>query len=715
MHVSLFSPSWYKVADLRPRLRNHARIHRHIYRGKSWYVLQDLVTGKTHRFSPEAYLMIGLMNGSRTVEAIWTEVSERLGEDTPTQDEVIGLLTHLHRSDLLIADIPPEFHDMDRRYKTARRNRLMSKYGYPLAMRFSLLDPDHFLERTRFVGNLLFSTPAAMIWIALVTTALFLMAMHWSEFTENLADRVLAMENILLLWFLYPVIKVFHEFGHAYAVKRWGGEVHEMGVMLLVFMPIPYVDASSSSAFLSKYQRMGVAAAGIMVELFLAALAVIVWTLVEPGLVRTLAFNTAVIGGVTTLLFNGNPLLRFDAYYILSDFLEIPNLADRSNRFFSYLLQRHVMRREEVPSPATTHGEPFWFFVYGIAAFVYRIFLFFRIALFIASKYLLLGIIIGVWVGIWRFLLPLVRGIRSLFFSARRPGEEPNPLPFLTLILSAVLLMAVWFVPLPYRIQAEGVVWLPERCAVRAGVEGFVDSVAASSGTRLGQGEPVLVCENQELSMRVRVARARLEEFDARLRLSLTGEPIEKEILGEQIKKIKAQLHREQEQEDQLTVRTPCAGELILPDGPNLKGQFLTQGQVVGYMADNPALIVRVVVPEEDVDLIRSHLEGVKVRLVENLDTVYPAVILRQVPGVSRSLPSLALSLEGGGRFALNPESPQKRESFTKIYQFELGVENVSVNRFGERVYVLFDHGAEPLGYRWYRFFRRLVLGHLSI
>ena len=714
MHVSLFSPSWYKVADLKPRLRNHARIQRHIYRGKNWYVLQDLVTGKSHRFSPEAYLILGLMNGSRTVEAIWTEVSERLGEDTPTQDEVIGLLTHLHQSDLLIADIPPEFHDMDRRYKMARRNRLMSKYGYPLAMRFSFLDPDHFLKRTRFVGNLLFSTSAAIIWVVLVATALFLMAMHWREFTENLADRVLAMENILLLWLLYPVIKIFHEFGHAYAVKRWGGEVHEMGVMLLVFMPIPYVDASASSAFLNKYQRMGVAAAGIMVELFLAALAVIVWTLVEPGLVRTLAFNTVVIGGVTTLLFNGNPLLRFDAYYILADFLEIPNLADRSTRFFAYLLQRHVLRRKEVPSPATTHGEPSWFFVYGIASFVYRIFLFFRISLFIAGKYLLLGIILGIWVGIWRFLLPLARGVRSLVFSPQ-PGEAPNPLPVLTILLGFGLVMAVWLVPLPHRTSAEGVVWLPERCAVRAGTDGFVERVAAPSGTRMRKGEPVLVCENQELAMRVRGARARLEEFEARRRLSLTGEPIQKEILDEQIKKIRAQLHREQEQEDQLTVRSPGKGELILPDGPNLKGQFLTKGQVVGYVADKPALIVRVVVPEEDVDLIRSHLEGVKVRLAENPDRIFSAMIRRQVPGFSRSLPSLALSLEGGGRFALNPEKSQQPESFTKIYQFELEVENVSASRFGERVYVLFDHGAEPFGYRWYRFFRRLVLGHLSV
>src|SRR6185503_20228443 len=145
-------------------------------------------------------------------------------------------------------------------------------------------------------------------------------AAHWSDLTANLIDRVTTPHNLVLLWFLFPVIKALHEFGHAFAVKVFGGEVHEMGIMILVLSPVPYVEASASSAFSSKWQRMIVGAAGMGVELVLAAIAVYVWVSVEPGSVRTLAYNTILIAGISTVIFNANPLLRFDGYYILADF-----------------------------------------------------------------------------------------------------------------------------------------------------------------------------------------------------------------------------------------------------------------------------------------------------------------------------------------------------------------------------------------------------------
>jgi len=128
-------------------------------------------------------------------------------------------------------------------------------------------------------------------------------------------------------------VKALHELGHAYALKHWGGEVHELGLMFLVFLPVPYVDATGSASFGQKWQRALVGAAGIIVELLLSAIALFIWLNAEEGLVRAFAFNVMVIGGVSTVFFNGNPLLRFDGYYILSDLVEIPNLGDRSKRY----------------------------------------------------------------------------------------------------------------------------------------------------------------------------------------------------------------------------------------------------------------------------------------------------------------------------------------------------------------------------------------------
>ena len=177
--------------------------------------------------------------------------------------------------------------------------------------------------------------------------------MHWQELSSDVTDRVLSTENLFLLAFIYPFSRLFHEFGHAYAVKRWGGEVHEMGVMLIVFMPLPYVDASWSSAFPEKSRRMFVGAAGIMVDIFLASAAIIVWVLAEPGAVRAVAYNVIFVAGLSTLLLNGNPLLRFDSYYILADFLEIPNLADRANKYLGYLIKRYLLRIKDSISSRT--------------------------------------------------------------------------------------------------------------------------------------------------------------------------------------------------------------------------------------------------------------------------------------------------------------------------------------------------------------------------
>ena len=175
--------------------------------------------------------------------------------------------------------------------------------------------------------------------------------LHWPELTENVADRVLATHNLILLWLCFPLIKLLHELGHAYTTKLGGGEVHDMGLILLVFTPVPYVEASAASGFRSKWRRVLVGAAGMLVETFIAALAMFIWVAAEPGVLRAVAFNIMLIAGVSTLVFNANPLLRFDGYYILSDLIEIPNLSQRANRYWRYLAEKYVFRMKDSDKP----------------------------------------------------------------------------------------------------------------------------------------------------------------------------------------------------------------------------------------------------------------------------------------------------------------------------------------------------------------------------
>ncbi|MFC6657562.1 site-2 protease family protein [Roseibium salinum] len=301
MEQSYFSQSWYRVAQLHLRLRAHVRIHRTIFRGQLWYVMQDRTSGRFHRFAPETYFVISLMNGERSMQEVWDIACDNLSEKVMAQDEVVNLLGQLHAADVLFGDVPPDIEEIADRGRKSRNRKLMMSFMNPLAIRLNLIDPNEFLNATYPLVRPLLSWFGAMFYVAFVAYATVLAGMNWDALTENVTDRVLSTENIVLLLLSYPAIKALHELGHAYAIKRWGGDVHEIGIMMLVFMPVPYVDASDSAAFTGKWQRALVGAAGILVEVFLACLALIVWLNAGDGLVRAFAFNVMLIGGVSTL------------------------------------------------------------------------------------------------------------------------------------------------------------------------------------------------------------------------------------------------------------------------------------------------------------------------------------------------------------------------------------------------------------------------------
>lgn len=712
---SLFSQSWYRVAELRPRLRTHAQIHRHTYRDSVWYVLQDHSSGRFHRFSPEAYLIIGLLDGKRTVQQIWEAACERLGDDMPTQDEVVSLLSQLHRADVLQSDLPPDIDDLRQRRQKSRRSRLWSNLRSPLAIRIPLLDPERFLSRTLPWIRPMYTGFGAVLWLAMLIWALTQAAIHWDTLTADLSDRILSLENLALLWLAYPLIKALHEFGHAYAVKRWGGEVHEMGVMMLVLMPIPYVDASAASAFRDRRHRMIVGAAGMMVELLLASFAMVVWVNSDPGTVRALAFNVMLIAGVSTVLFNGNPLLRYDGYYILADFLELPNLAQRATRYVGYLAQRYLLRVEDVESPAETRGEALWLASFAVASYVYRIFIMIAISLFIAGKFFIVGVLLALWSLVGAFLMPIGKLVVHV---AGDPRLHDRRLRAAMIALGGVasVLVLLLLVPMPSSTVAEGVVWATEQAQVRPGTDCFAQKVLTQPGQKVHRGDPLIACSAPQLGARVQVLEAQLREFEARYQAVSMSDRAAAEVIKEELGRTRAELAHAREQSSELVVRSPGSGVFQLTEPPeDLPGRFLKRGTSLGYVLDASAVTVRVVVPQSDVDEVRSRTRAVQARLAEDVDRAFEARIEREVPAASQQLPSLALSLEGGGLIALDPNRSHRRQAFQKLFQFDVVLPDLHHQRVGERVYVRFTHPDEPLAFRWYRGLRRLLLSRFSV
>ena len=715
MAAPFLSASWYRVAELRPELRAHARIHRQRFRGEPWYVLHDSASGKLHRFSPAAYRLIQLMDGRRTINEMWTEVAAEAGEDAPTQDEVIRLLAQLHAGDLLQADLPPDVDELAERGSKQKRQKLLQSFINPMSIRIPLWDPDVFLNRSWPLVRPLFSPLGIILWLIAVLPAVVLGAVNWHELTANLSDQVLSAHNLFLLWLVYPLIKALHELGHAYAIKSGDGEVHEMGIMLLVLAPIPYVDATASAAFRNKWRRAMVGAAGMLVELFLAAIAMAVWVLVEPGLVRSVAFNVLFVAGASTLLFNGNPLLRYDGYYVLADLIEIANLGNRSNQYWQWLAKRYLFGVTTVDRPVATAGERRWFIFYGAASFVYRTLVMIVITLFVAGEFFFIGVVLAIWAATTMFVLPIGKGLNYVLSSPelQRHRTRARLVTFGSLALFVLFVVSV---PVPLRTHAEGVVWVPENAEVRAGADGFVEQLLVEPDASVSAGELLLATTQPALVAEVEQARARVRQFEVQYISQMFEERAQAAAIREDLLREKSALARAEERLDSLLVVAEVSGKLKLARPQDLPERFVNKGELLGYIVDGPPRLVRVVVSQDDIALVREAREEVQVKVADRLAQTYSARLIREVPGGHDQLPSKALSLEGGGSHGTDPRDPNGLKSLQRLFQFDLELpEEVGPVQIGTRVFVRFHHRAEPLAEQWGRRLRQLFLSRFNV
>lgn len=713
---SLTASSWYRVSTLTPRLRSHAQIHRHRYRGTIWYVLQNHLTGQFHRFSPMANYVIKLMDGRRTYDEIRLLAESRHGEDAPDKAELMNLLIQLNNADVLISGTAPDSAEFIDRSRAHRRRRRMLYWRSPLSLRFPLFDPDALLTRLTPFFRLFFSWAGLAVWVLVVGAAVVQIALHWVPLTEGMLDRVLALENVALIILVFPIVKSLHEFGHMLAVKHWGGEVHEMGIMLLVLMPVPYVDASAASAFRERRQRIVVSASGMVVELLIASLATFVWINVEPGAVRAVAFNVILVAGVSTLLFNLNPLLRYDGYYMLMDFIEIPNLGSRANRYLGYLIQKHVLRVQDAPSPVSAPGEAVWFLLYSICAFFYRLFIFALIILFVASQYFAIGVLLAIWAASAMFGLPVVKQIRFLLFDNKLRNRRTQALGGATAIMLAIALL-VFAVPIPHRTLTQGVTWSPPESQLRTGNDCFVEQVLAVSGSRVSKDEPLLICSDPEIFERVVLLEAQLAEVTTRHEAALPTDRILAANIDEEKNLIEQWLADARSRYEQLTIRHQRDGILLLPQlAEDLPGRFIERGGLIGFVVGDEPVNIRVAVRQSEVDRIRKNTRSVHVRFADQPAISHPAIIKREVPAATRDLPSTALSLEGGGQIATDPRSESGDQAMESLFVFEISVPDVrNRDRLGDRAYVLFEHDAESVGMRMYQSIRRMLLRNFSV
>ncbi len=721
-----FSESWYRVATLKARLRSSAQISRQFYRGERWYVVRDPAGNQFHRLSDAAYRFIGLLDGSRTVEEAWDICGGQLADDAPTQPEIIQILSHLYSANLIEADVTPDATVLLRRSKQLNKRKMQNRLMNVLFPRIPLWDPDSFLVRWMPVMRQIFSWAGAVVWCVVVLFALARVIPEWGELKAG-ASKAVDPGNWLWLWAVFVGIKAIHELGHAFACRRFRGECHELGIMFLVFIPTPYVDASAAWAFPSRWQRMFVGCAGMIVELFVASVLAIIWVFIRhdtlPG---QLMYNAMLIASVSTIVFNANPLLRYDGYYILSDFLEIPNLRQKSTEYAMGLIKRHVFG-VKATQPLPPPGQRFWLFGYATASSVYRVFVGFVIILVVAYKIPILGVLMAIGgIATW-LLVPVGKLTKYLLLEPELHRKRGRATAFcLGLAVVAVLVIGVF--QFPVYVDAPGIAEPDQHAVVHTKGGGFVTKIVAHDGDVLHQGDTILVCEDHRLDAELGSLKAEMDGLQAQLNQAVAEDPAQRQVIEASLMATRHSLADARRRKSELTIVAPITGTLVAPHLADMAGSYLPRGTEVGNVALMDSLVIRAVTDQDDHELVAEqaiYLLASPAEANGPTQVCFSGDVQRAVPGhveailaaAQDQVPNPSILQTGGGPIAPDASDPKGLTPQQKQFEVRVRVANPT-DAPGGQLYpgqsttVRFRLEKKPLLYTWTRRFLQLLQSH---
>jgi putative peptide zinc metalloprotease protein len=666
---STFSESWHRVANARLSLLPTVAVNKQRFRGQDWYVLRDTYTQRFFRVTPQAYAFLARLAPQRTVEEVWQSCLRDMPTQAPGQEEVMALLGQMHQSNLLYHDTPADSLTIFDRYRDFKRRELQGKVLGFLSIRIPLWDPNRWLDAQRGFSHALVSWPMALV-LALLMVGGGMAALAHSDRLWSQTEGLFVTENLVLLYVSMAVMKALHELGHAHVVKRFGGEVHTFGIMLLMGLPLPYVDATGSWSFRDRHARALVGAAGIIVELVLAAVGALVWAYTGPGLVNSLAFNVMIIGSVSSLLFNGNPLLRFDAYYVLSDLVDIPNLYQRAGQQWKYMADRYLLGTRKLEPPTRDPGERAWLVGYGAASFVYRVVIFATILLVLADVWLPLAVAFLVTLCVMAVAMPIGKLWRHLRGPATlRNRRRASAVVALALLLPLGMLALV---PWPDALRAPGVVEAVSFTRVHTAVAGRLHHIEVAHGGRVEAGQLLVQLVNPELDWEIDAARAALAEARTLHDMALQRAPADVAALRQRIRAADERLMDLLGRRAELMVRARHAGSWSSDELHQRVGNWLARGQQLGELVNPIGLRFSAVVSQEQARaLFERPLDGAELRLAGQSDrTLVPRQLLL-LPYQQDRLASPALGWSAGGSVPVKPDDPEGTRSLESFFELQ--------------------------------------------
>ncbi len=732
---------------LQLRMRPDLTAAQHRYLGQVYWVIKEPVGLKYFRFQEEEYAILQMLDGRTSLDEIKVEFERRFPPQKITVEELGHFVGMLHRSGLVIANVAGQGTQLRKRHTERKWKEFAGAATNILALRFKGIDPDRILNWLEPRFGWLFSIPALICFVLLALSALLLVTVQFETFQNKLPtfQQFFEAKNWIYLGVTMAVTKIIHEFGHGLSCKRFGGECHEMGVMLLVLTPCLYCNVSDSWMLPNKWHRAAIGAAGMYLELILASIATFVWWFSTPGMVHQLALSTMFVCSVSTIVFNANPLLRYDGYYILSDLTEIPNLRQKASSILNRKLGAWCLGLEEPEDPFLPQRNQLFFALYTVAASIYKWIVLFGI-LFFLYKVLepydlkVVSQMLAMISMTTLVVMPLYK-VGKFFYIPGRLHKVKRKNVLVTLGVLAAVAAFVLFVPLPYRVTCPLELKPRDAEAVYVQVAGVLHEIIVKPGDQVSQDQKLAQLSSVSLDLEINELEAQVAQDAVRLEVlqreqfqfanssaALAVPALEKSLAAS--RKTLQQRHDDRER---LTLSAPVAGTVLPPpyiprredelatkELPKWSGTPLETSNLGAYL-EPPTLYcqignpsqweVNIVIEQDNIEFV-SPGQPLRIMFDAIPGEVYESTIIEIGPEMEFT--SRQLSSKGGGDQMSKQDKSGLERPMTTSYQARAAIDDDSgLMVQGMRGTARISANWQPLGKRAWRWVMRTFNFHL--
>jgi putative peptide zinc metalloprotease protein len=663
------------AASSRPNIRADAVIRRVVQLSEVKWVVKNPETTKYYNFEDDEWGLIALFDGTRTLAEVQAEYQARFPDEKIEMALVVEYFEMLRAMDLLAQTVGEKNLTLLAKARTARQRAAEEKAeGFnPFFLLFHVLDPNRFLDRTVRYVRWIWTPPVVAAALVFNAWAFGVILIHWdvvwSGTMELYALSSKPLIDIFQFFFILTFIGLIHEFAHAYGVKIYGGDVHDIGIALLYFTPAFYCDTTDSVLFENKWQRLWVTTAGIYVEAFMCSVATVVWVASYPDtLVHEIAFNTVLFTGVSTVFFNINPLIKIDGYYALSSIVEIPDLREESFRYIGAVFQKKVLHLPvEVPPASRRKRRIYWIFGTLALAWVAVIMrfiggLFYNMYNHLFPNWAVILLVLTMY-RLFRKRVRLVTRTTHLFYLDKKELLM-SPRNRTGLVAAAAVLALLFFLPWSRRtLRAPAQLKPMATVRLEAPEDAVVAQALVQEGDRVAAGQPIFRLVSPALAEETSRLTSERERLDGQAGQARQEAEAGRVFQSErQSGSVAAALTSGRARQGRLVVRSPIAGRVLTPYLRDLEGRSVPAGTLLAEVGE--------------VDRLRAELE-VTERLLDDLEPKDAVTALfrgRLAPahGTVASISPATLANPSTARSREDPAAPHEHpEQFVALTTFD--------------------------------------------